>query len=70
MDITPNPGPLLAAAIVAALTRLEDERLAAAAIPPERPVPARWVTAGLSKPAPPPPLFRRSVRRAGLDGAD
>ena len=69
MDITPDPGPLLAAAIVAALTRLEEERLAAAAVPPERPVPGRWVAAGLSKPAPPPPLVRRAVRRPGTEGA-
>lgn len=70
MDIAPDPGPLLAAAIVAALTRVEEERRAAAAMPPERPVPGRWVAAGLAKSAPTPPMVRRPPRRQGEVAAD
>ncbi len=65
MDIAPDPGPLLAAAIVAALSRLEEEVRAAAAVPPERPVPGKWVATGLVKPVSAPPLLRRPVRREG-----
>ncbi|HEX5631158.1 MAG TPA: hypothetical protein VFY15_05825 [Acidimicrobiia bacterium] len=70
MDISPDPGPLLAAAIVAALSRVEEERRAAAAIPPERPVPGRWVAAGLAKSVPTPPTVRRPVRRQGEVSSD
>jgi hypothetical protein len=70
MDISPDPGPLLAAAIVAALARVDEERRAAAAVAPERPVPGRWVAAGLAKPAPAPPQVRRPVHRQGDSAGD
>jgi hypothetical protein len=59
MDISGDPEPLLAAAIVAALTRLEEEAEAAAGQPPGRPVPGRWVTSGLPRPVSPPAAVRR-----------
>jgi hypothetical protein len=58
MEIAPDPGPLLAAAIVAALTRLEDEANAAAAVPATRPVKGRWVASGLPREVLPPLVHR------------
>lgn len=58
MEISPDPGPLLAAAIVAALTRLEDEALAAAAVPAIRPVKGKWVASGLPREVLPPLVHR------------
>ena len=67
MDISGDPEPLLAAAIVAALTRLEDEAEASAGQPPGRPVPGRWVTSGLPRAVSPPAAARRvhAVERVG-----
>ncbi|MBI5156872.1 MAG: hypothetical protein HZA58_02525 [Acidimicrobiia bacterium] len=59
MDISGDPEPLLAAAIVAALTRLDEEAVAAAAQPPGRPVPGRWVESGRSRPVTPVTTVRR-----------
>jgi len=59
MDISGDPEPLLAAAIVAALTRLDAEAAAAAAQPAGRPVPGRWVTSGRPRPVTPPATVRR-----------
>jgi hypothetical protein len=59
MDISGDPEPLLAAAIVAALSRLDEEAVAAAAQPPGRPVQGRWVTSGLPRPVTPPATARR-----------
>lgn len=58
MEITPDPGPLLAAAIVAAITRLDDEAAAAASLPPSRPLKGKWVAAGLPREVQPPVLHR------------
>ena len=58
MDIAPDPGPLLAAAIVAALTRLEEEANAAAAVPAARPVKGKWVASGLPRQVLPPLVHR------------
>lgn len=58
MEIAGDPGPLLAAAIVAALTRLEDEANAAAALPAARPVKGKWVASGLPRDVLPPVVAR------------
>lgn len=59
MDISGDPEPLLAAAIVAALTRLDEEAAAAASQPAARPVQGRWVTSAMPRPVVPPPTVRR-----------
>ena len=59
MDISGDPEPLLAAAIVAALTRLDEEVAAVASQPAARPVPGRWVTSAMPRPVIPPPTVRR-----------
>lgn len=58
MEITPDPGPLLAAAIVAALSRLEDDASAAAAVPAVRPIKGKWVASGLPREVLPPLVHR------------
>jgi hypothetical protein len=58
MEISGVPEPLLAAAIVAALAVLEEEAASAAAVPAGRPVPGRWVAAGLARSVPPPFVAR------------
>lgn len=63
MEISGEPGPLLAAAIVAALAQIEEEAAAAASVPPGRPVPGRWVTSGLPRPVSPPFVARSASQR-------
>jgi len=61
MEISGDPGPLLASAIVAALAQIEEEAADAASVPPGRPIPGRWVTSGLPR-AVPPPFVARPAR--------
>jgi hypothetical protein len=51
--VSGQPGPLLAAAIVAAVSRLEEERAKAAAIPPAPPTQGQWVMSGRPRPVQP-----------------
>jgi hypothetical protein len=46
IDVVGGADPLVTAAILAAVTRLEEERAALAAIPPQRPSKGRWVLSG------------------------
>lgn len=72
MEIAGEPGPLLAAAIVAALTRLEEDAIAAAALPAARPVKSKWVAAGMPREVQPPMVHRPTPRehpsRGGAPG--
>ena len=67
MDVSGDPGPLLAAAIVAALAQIEEEAAAAASVPPGRPVPGRWVTSGLPRVVSPPMVVRRASQHRESD---
>lgn len=49
MEIMGEPGPLVAAAIVAAMLQLEEDRAIASAVPQTRPTRGRWVLAGLPR---------------------
>lgn len=46
LEVTGGSDPLLTAAIIAAVARLEEERALAAATPPQPPVQGRWVRSG------------------------
>ena len=70
MDISGDPEPLLAAAIVAAITRLDEEGRAAAAVPTARPLTGRWVASSLPKAVTPPVVARRIPKKAGEGVAD
>jgi hypothetical protein len=45
-EVAGGADPLVTAAILAAVARLEEERAALAAIPPKRPLKGRWVLSG------------------------
>ncbi len=63
MDISGDPEPLLAAAIVAALTRLDEEAQAAAAVPATRPLTGRWVASSLPRQVVAPAVVRRIPKK-------
>jgi len=46
VDVTGGSDPLLTAAIIAAVIRLEEERAIEAATPPQPPLQGRWVRSG------------------------
>lgn len=69
IDVSGEPGPLLAAAIVAAVTRLEQERAAAAAIPPTPPTQGRWVLSGRPRSVEPETTRRPAVPRGWSVGS-
>lgn len=46
IEVTGGADPLLTAAIIAAVARLEEERAALAAVPPQGPSQGRWVLSG------------------------
>ena len=70
MDISGEPGPLLAAAIVAAITQIEEEAAAAASVAPGRPLRGKWVTSGIPRSVAPPHVVRLASRpRSSGDGA-
>lgn len=50
MEIAGNPDPLVAAAIIAAVLRLDEEAVSAASVPPAPPLQGRWVIAALPRP--------------------
>lgn len=54
MEVTGGSDPLVTAAIIAAVARLEEERRLLAAIPPQRPSQGRWVLSGRPRDVPPP----------------
>jgi hypothetical protein len=54
VEVAGGADPLVTAAILAAVTRLEEERAAVAAIPPQRPSKGRWVLSGRPREAAPP----------------
>lgn len=58
MEIAGNPDPLVAAAIIAAVLRLDEEAASAAAVPPAPPLQGRWVMAGLPRSVAPPHVAR------------
>lgn len=77
MEIIGEPGPLLAAAIVAAVVRLEEEARMQSSQPLERPIQARWVMAGIPRPVqspfvarPAPVLGVRDLNATGAANAD
>ena len=70
MEISGEPEPLLAAAIIAAIARLDEEAALAAGVPPARPEPGRWVTSGLPKTVTPPLVTRRPAMGRGLAAPD
>ena len=59
VEIGGSPGPLEAAAIVAAVARLVEEQIVMASEPPPRPGPGLWVLSGRPRPVDPP--FARSA---------
>jgi len=50
LEVTGGAGPMETAAILAAVSRLVEEQLAAAAVPPERPSQSHWVLSGRPRP--------------------
>lgn len=54
IEVAGGADPLVTAAIIAAVTRLEEERAELAAIPPRRPSRGRWVLSGRPRDASPP----------------
>lgn len=54
IEVTGGSDPLVTAAIIAAVARLEEERLLLASIPPQRPSQGRWVLSGRPREIPPP----------------
>jgi hypothetical protein len=54
IQVTGGSDPLVTAAIIAAVARLEEERRVLASIPPQRPMQGRWVMSGRPRDIPPP----------------
>lgn len=54
VEVAGGADPLVTAAILAAVVRLEEERAALASIPPQRPSKGRWVLSGRPREAAPP----------------
>ena len=54
VEVAGGADPLVTAAILAAVTRLEEERAALAAVPRKRPSRGRWVLSGRPRKAAPP----------------
>ncbi len=54
LEVKGGADPLLTAAIIAAVSRLEEEREAISAIPPRAPGRGRWVLSGRPREAPAP----------------
>ncbi len=54
VEVAGGADPLVTAAILAAVTRLEEERAAMAAVPRKRPSRGRWVLSGRPRTAAPP----------------
>ena len=54
IEVTGGSDPLLTAAVIAAVARLEEERRILAAIPPQRPSQGRWVLSGRPRGVSPP----------------
>ena len=54
IEVTGGSDPLVTAAIIGAVARLEEERRLLASIPPQRPSQGRWVLSGRPRPVPPP----------------
>ena len=63
MEITPDPGPLLAAAIVAAVAMLDEQARAAAAVPAQPALRGRWVASGAPRAVSAPSPARRPAPR-------
>ena len=76
IEITGGADPLVTAAILAAVTRLEEERAARAAVPPKRSSQGRWVLSSrprepvLSVVRPPPVVEGWSVGSDDSDSVD
>jgi hypothetical protein len=64
IEVVGGSDPLVTAAIIAAVARLEEERLLLASIPPQRPSRGRWELSGRSREVVPP-----SVRVQPMTGA-
>lgn len=54
IEVTGGSDPLVTAAIIAAVARLEEERRLLASIPPQRPSQGRWVLSGRPREVAPP----------------
>jgi hypothetical protein len=54
IEVMGGADPLVTAAILAAVARLEEERAALASVPPQRPSKGRWVLSGRPREAAPP----------------
>ena len=54
IEVTGGSDPLVTAAIIAAVARLEEERRLIASLPPQRPSQGRWVLSGRPREVPPP----------------
>jgi hypothetical protein len=54
IEVIGGSDPLVTAAIIAAVARLEEERRLLAAIPPQRPSQGRWVLSGRPREVAPP----------------
>ena len=64
-EVIGGAGPMETAAILAAVARLVEEQLVAAAVPPERPAPGLWVRSGRPRPVQPPFAARSTPAAVG-----
>ena len=73
IEVTGGSDPLVTAAIIAAVARLEEERRLLASKPPQRPTQGRWVLSGRPREVPPPVVRPHPVAgewSVGSDDAD
>lgn len=61
IEVTGGSDPLVTAAIIAAVARLEEERRLMASRPPQAPSQGRWVLSGRPRDVPPPVARPRPV---------
>ena len=64
-EVRGGAGPMETAAILAAVARLVEEQLAAAAVPPQRPDPGLWVLSGRPRPPQQPVRTRPTPAASG-----
>lgn len=70
IEVIGGSDPLVTAAIIAAVARLEEERRLLASQPPQRPSQGRWVLSGRPREVPPPVVRPQPVAGEWSVGSD